>query len=996
MQKAYTYRLADNAFFNNACNTYCMSLCSMVYVKKLLQKYLPLLFSLCIIQQQLYAQMPNNYYVHYTTEQGLVGNKIYGINQDALGFIWIFTESGISKFDGKKFVNYTTNNGLPDNDIFNLEQDAIGRTWISCYNKVPAYIYKNKIYTPENDTFLASIAIRDYLRFYKNKQDSSLYIFGASMIYKVNSVGEIQSDTFLKNQGATMIISNGKHRILYNQKIIKVCDNEQVLDTKLAIAPTEKNKILEQVIFHSDTIICISKDEFIIYAIEDSKLVYKYRGSLPGTNESFYQLNNQLWKLSLEGGAIPLNFHFEVDSNRSIIGQHCLMPRLFIDREGNYWVTSSNNGVYVYLNQAIGWYTTESGLLKNEITSCSTSDNEVLLQYGTNKIQYLQKDKLRNSNIQNQFPPDVKIKYTIENKSYFVSTTENKIHIYDKNTGKSIIKNDVTVKAINWGKNESILLGSYSSAIRISLRDGSILNRYFDKRTVAIAEDDNETIWMGTIHGVYTCKTYDSVATYYTKIPELTRCRISDIKTYNNLVCIATVQDGLFVLYKDTFMHINQVSGLSNNHCIAVLISSYKQLWVATNSGITKLEIDTSKCRVTNVERIDERNILLSNQISALCVMNKVLYAATSKGLLAMPLDYRAHSIAPSVVCNYIRLNDSLIDDTELSEVQVVYPLQDLVIDFSCISFLSKGNTRIRYRLVGQNNEWIETTEHELRWENLPPGKYILEVKGIDAFGTTSNNVIKKIIHVQPRWWQTWTARLGLLVFVVLATVVMVQYILNRKHKKAIRAEQLKMKMAELELKAIKAQINPHFLFNSLNAIQYFIHSGLQDKADEYLTRLAKLIRNTLELSNLVTVPLEVEIAFIKNYLELESLRFDDDFSYSIVTNECINTSSINIPPLVLQPHIENAIRHGLKPAKWNKYLHISFNVESSYLICCIDDNGVGMNHSVRNKTHTSIGVELSQSKLDVYCALQNKKGSIDIIEKQDMKGICVIIKIEL
>ena len=158
--------------------------------------------------------------VKYNIENGLAGNRVYSIYQDRKGFIWICTDNGLSKFDGIRFKNFNTNNGLPDNDVFNLVEDAKGRIWFACYNKAPVYIYNDKIYTRENDSFLRSIKNNEYLRFSENKYLNEIYITGAQNFYKINSNGEIINENLFFKNPISNVIGFKNQNIYFNQNIV--------------------------------------------------------------------------------------------------------------------------------------------------------------------------------------------------------------------------------------------------------------------------------------------------------------------------------------------------------------------------------------------------------------------------------------------------------------------------------------------------------------------------------------------------------------------------------------------------------------------------------------------------------------------------------------------------------------------------------------------------------------------------------------------------------
>jgi sensor histidine kinase YesM len=196
--------------------------------------------------------------------------------------------------------------------------------------------------------------------------------------------------------------------------------------------------------------------------------------------------------------------------------------------------------------------------------------------------------------------------------------------------------------------------------------------------------------------------------------------------------------------------------------------------------------------------------------------------------------------------------------------------------------------------------------------------------------------------------------------------------------------------MLELEAKALRSQMNPHFIFNCMNSIKALIQQKEEDKAVTYLTTFSKLLRTILQNLDKREISLFDEIETCRLYTQLESMRFGNKFSYSFTVDEYLDIKSIQVPALILQPFIENAIWHGLMPKEEEGYLKVSVEKQDSAVFCTIDDNGIGRELSTKNKfkhqasTHQSKGVKLTQSRLDLDNALNKRSASVKIIDKKD------------
>ncbi len=208
-----------------------------------------------------------------------------------------------------------------------------------------------------------------------------------------------------------------------------------------------------------------------------------------------------------------------------------------------------------------------------------------------------------------------------------------------------------------------------------------------------------------------------------------------------------------------------------------------------------------------------------------------------------------------------------------------------------------------------------------------------------------------------------------------------------------------KLQMIELEAKALRAQMNPHFIFNCLNSIKSLIQQHNEEKSVSYLTTFSKLIRTLFNNADKKEISLYDEIETCKLYLQLEAMRFDTKFSYSVNLDENLDLKSIQIPALIIQPFIENAIWHGIVPRNTGGKVWMNVSRKNGNIEIVVEDDGIGREASAQNKstsvlTHQSKGVNLTQSRLELDNLLQQRQAKIDIIDKKDEKGLAAGTKV--
>lgn len=309
---------------------------------------------------------------------------------------------------------------------------------------------------------------------------------------------------------------------------------------------------------------------------------------------------------------------------------------------------------------------------------------------------------------------------------------------------------------------------------------------------------------------------------------------------------------------------------------------------------------------------------------------------------------------------------------------------------FNLLDFRGGQNVKYFYYLEGVEKGWIETNRPEVLYNALPPGKYKLHVKAMDAGGNEIKQQISLPIIIHPPYWQTWWFK-ALIVLVIAGLI----YLLFKQRIKLVRNKSaIKQQMAELEAKAIRAQMNPHFIFNSLNAIQECIVTEQVDAAYDYLSRFSKLLRMVLDNSEKNFITLNSELETISLYLSLEALRFSQAFSYTLETNNALDKDDVSIPPLLLQPFVENAIWHGLINKAGDKKLSLRFDEKDGYLECVIEDNGVGRkkaaeikNNKMGSARFESKGTKLALQRIEVLNRERAGSASIETIDLYDEAG---------
>ncbi len=284
---------------------------------------------------------------------------------------------------------------------------------------------------------------------------------------------------------------------------------------------------------------------------------------------------------------------------------------------------------------------------------------------------------------------------------------------------------------------------------------------------------------------------------------------------------------------------------------------------------------------------------------------------------------------------------------------------------FTALEFSDPSNNTFAYTLENFDNDWIETSSANrlARYTNVDPGEYIFRVKAANSDGVWNDTGISVPLIIEPPFWRTNFFYGLVLISIILLVLVWVKY-----REKKIKEQN---RYLVLEQKLLRSQMNPHFIFNSLSSIQSFIFENNPVVAGSYLSSFAELIRSILYNSREEFITLEKEVQTLKNYLELQQLRYNKDFTYELSVDDDLEPEQVKLPPMLAQPFIENAIEHGLKDLDRTGELKISFLHVRDYLQIIVQDNGKGIEETMRlnrsrKKNHKSLATQITRERIEI------------------------------
>ncbi|WP_295121995.1 sensor histidine kinase [uncultured Chitinophaga sp.] len=470
---------------------------------------------------------------------------------------------------------------------------------------------------------------------------------------------------------------------------------------------------------------------------------------------------------------------------------------------------------------------------------------------------------------------------------------------------------------------------------------------------------------------------------------------ISCLYLVSDTMMLAGTDHGLFIYNSrsNTYEPLKVNDSFFDEWVLSLKGSRYNGIWLTTQYGFYRF--DTRRRALISFVQNDDiiDNSRKVRRRIALLNDGRIMTGASDHVLAFDPLRLVTSPPPPDVTITGFRvLDNAMIIDSLISNDQPItlsYRQNFISIEFKSLQYHHE-RLRYYYKLDGVDERWVNAQGLlSARYTNLAPGDYTFRVRSINTAGVFSENMTTLNIVVQPAFWQTWWFRSLLILFGLSLIYGYFQarlYLVKRDEKKRAAFQQ---QIAQLEMKALRAQMNPHFIFNSLNSIQTFMMKNETEQALSYLGRFARLIRNVLDHSQLNNISIAKELDMLENYLELEKLRLADQFTYQVVIDPELDVDYMEIPSMIIQPFLENAIWHGLLHKSGKGLLILSFHIVNDRILCTIEDNGVGREAAIAMKQgngqkHASKGLQITRDRLSLYNSRFDMDASFDIEDLKD------------
>jgi len=968
-----------------------------------------LIFALMAIGLQSIAQ--STYLQHFSTKNGLPSNNCYYTLQDSKGYIWVSTDAGVSRFDGKIFENFSIDDGLPDNQILQLREDRQGRIWFLALNGELSYFDNGKIYNETNNKQLKLLKLNAVIvsffedsqgRFWLGTNKNLLVMWDGKSIKKYISANVTHQfiNAFVHEDatGSIWVFSSQCMHLFKGKTFVTVPHSSLPLSYRLGLNLPDKSMAYFD---HESLNIRKEHKQYQLLKIDP-----KILNNSPGY---FYlDKKNDLWMSNASG-----IYHIDTAGQTTRYLENISCSQIIKDTKSNMWFTTTS-GIYMLPNQAERLYlVNKANGLSTDIVKSVTKDRQNRLWLGLTdgQINTLDLNDFKVGKIvlgdKRKFNYIKQLAYDeVNNALYFSSdyglgrinkadNISNQIeYLKQSNNSMFVVKSF----SIDGGNKLALALSSGVFIVPDRVRhfefDYLQFNPYakfFNHRSYRTFYAQNQHLWFSNVNGLSELFN-DELYNYYDASPLLTK-RINDIQELNDgTMVLATDGYGIiFLKNKKIIKVVTRRNGLADNICKKLFVKD-NYLWIITNNGINRINMNEGKFRV---ESFEYANAMLADDVSALYIDNLYAYFATNNGLVYFLYRNKpAANIAPPVFISYI-VNNKVRLNLNQTNHMLSPSNNNISFTYSAIDFQNR-NITYRYRLK-KGAPWKETKNRRLEFSSLEPGTYSFEIA---ARSNNSNwsKPAKVNFSLKKHFWQTtWFMAIffSLAAFIFYKWAVLVTTRQRNKEKEKLL---LKNKILMLEQRALQAMMNPHFVFNVMNSIQHYINTKDTSSANKILTGFAKLIRKNLDICTRSYITLAEEINYLELYLSLEKKRFGQKLEYHIGISDKIDREETMVPSMILQPYIENAIWHGIMPKEEGGKIDIRIDFYGEhYLLIKIIDDGVGIDNSLRNKPqqHQSKGMSLTRERIN----LLNQIGTYPIkieIRQNGISGTYVSVSVPL
>jgi ligand-binding sensor domain-containing protein len=949
-----------------------------------------LLFIFTILLGISKGQTFEPYFYQLNTNNGLPSNTIYSLLQSKNGVVYIGHEEGITRYNGSSF-KHIKNRGK-GKSLNNLIEDDNG--------KVLSASFFGDLVSLNSDT----LQFLDHVNLNITGRPILKQLNKRTFVHDVNNLFYLKDNTlnpiFISNKNIYITdidtASNGCLLVAYflsNKLAINIYDrNNKLLNTTLSTDNIDGKCKFVTINDHT-MIYQFNKNKLYTYTKDQIRLsTIQFKAELGYTKWSYLKsIEKNIYALVGYDGVYFFN-------NKGDEKMHLLkgsqVSDIIKDKEGNLWISSLNEGVYIFPDLNILKYSLNDILGKNDYVNraIQTSQNKIILGSFKGKLICLDE----NYQIEKCFEHDIRsdiqsIYYDKKNKNIFTYCDK----LYKLNEKTFAIEKTYTITST---KDIAIVNDTIfcATSMNLNIIHGDRIVEKFNGTWINTLHYDSimHELWVGTNKGLFR---YNPSTQKEIKEELLTKIKINPVitkiveDTKNNLYFLVSnygvIKRTKHGLYSTILSNSDVKSIKTFNNLLYVLFND--QVWLFDlQKNITVYKLNQTKGMDSHIIDFYKTN------------NNYIVIHPNSIKLYKRIMD--TNFIKPSIQLQDIKGTYKRILPNKLSSE---YTKNILEFTLEVLpNIRSKNQFTFKYRLRDIDEDWVtlsnEKAEYNFKYQQLDSKNYIFEAIAINEDGVESS-VFTLYIEVTPPFWKKWWFIIISIVLII--TILKTLYnwrihLIYKKNKEKLDKQRSQIKLLSAELTAIRSQMNPHFIFNTLSSIQAKVLTAKSEDAYNDISKFSQLIRSVLEYSNKEYILLAKEIDFIKNYLHLESSRFEGKIHFNLDIDKETDIHFLEIPTLITIPFIENAIKHGLLHKEGDKTLNIKINGNQMGLNIIISDNGIGRARSneinIKSlKEHKSFAIEATNKRIERINLSDKMKVNIKIEDLETGTQVTISIK---
>lgn len=971
-----------------------------------------------------------------TVNSNEISNQtINALFEDKNGVLWIGTETGLNSFDRKnqKFNQYKRNYQDPfsisSDTILCIAEESQDIMWIGTNNglnkfdKRTGYFYHFKL-NPNNANSPSNNTINCILL----DENANIWFGTNEGLNFFDRKEKIFHHWYANPSNKNSLSSDLIHDLLIiDEKTLWVCTNNGLDLYSL------RNKTFSHYYYNPEDPYSISNNNITAIMLDDEKNIWigTFGGGLNQFNKKTKKFNH---------------FFNDIYNERSLSNDY--INSIYQDRSGIIWVATAWKGVnkidkYSNRFKHYNHSSDDSKSLNNNNVWSIFQDNNRKLWiatdlginiYDTSSHEFTFMKHIPGN--KNSIPSNLtRAIFQDSYNNYWIGTSDAGFCVFhSKNkTFQTFQHNPADVNSLSCNrinffyedKNNNIWIGTdyglnkylpKTKSFKQFKNDPSDPSSISNNVIYNLIEDTSGGFWISTMGGL----------NFFNPLTEKFACIKKNNSAFNTLS-----SDKIFSVYKDRdgvfwiatcggglnrfnietgeIKYFLEENGLSNNVVYNIFEDKSQNLWITTNYGLSRYNKKNQ-----SFINFDAKDGIQSNEFNLnACFFNQKsgeLFIGGMNGFNAfIPENIATNSFVPSIVITSFKIFDKTIpiEINDGDTILLLYEDNFFSFEFASLDFSNPSKNKYAIILENFDDSWkfSDAYKHFTGYTKVSPGIYHFRVKGSNCDGVWNEKGISVTIIISTPWWQKLWFRF-LIFVIVIATIWF--FIHNRlrtiriKHQGEMQILEIEKQMFSLEQTALRLQMNPHFIFNSLNSIQSFVIYNNTDKAIHYLAKFSQLMRFILSHSQQPFVPINDEIKAMGIYLDIEQLRFDNKFTYFFSIDPDIDLEYIEIPPMIIQPYVENAIIHGILNKEGKGTIKISIKqIDEKFLLCTVEDDGIGREKSIQLKDksdlkHKSRGMLITQKRLEILNERNPDHLNVKITDLKDEKNTPCGTKVDI